>query len=280
MILVADSGSTKTDWCLIDDNSENKFFETKGFNPYLNTEKEITEELISTLISQLSNTKITNIYFYGAGCANEKLCSIVEFALIEVFPESQIQVEHDLLGAARALCQNEAGIAVILGTGSNSCVYDGKNIIQHIPALGYTLGDEGAGSQIGKQLLKAYLHQQLPKELNDSFQEQYNSNFSEVMETIYKKPFPNRYMSSFCPFVSQNISNPFCKALVKRCFEDFFVTYISKYDNIQSYTFNCVGSIGYYFKDILKEVALQFGIKIGTIVQKPMDGLIKYHTKN
>ena len=280
MLLIADSGSTKTDWCLIKDKGNTSFFETVGFNPYLNTTEEIQDEISKSLLPIINVKDIQSIYYYGAGCSSEKLCETVKSALSQLFRKSEIEVDHDLLGAARALCQNNAGIAAILGTGSNSCVFDGKNITEHHPSLGHMLADEGSGSYIGKNFIKAYLLNQLPGELKLLFEEKFNVSFYTIMETVYKKPFPNRYLASFCSFLSDNIQHPYCRALVKRSFEDFFISYIIRYKDHQKLPFNCVGSIGYYFKNMLTEVCQQFGVQAGSIIKTPMDGLVKYHYKS
>jgi len=275
MIIIADSGSTKTDWSIIDSSNNCESFKTEGLNPYQNS-----SVIKPGLASNIDANSISQIFFYGAGCSTEKLCSIVKEALSNVFPNSNIEVEHDLLGAARALCQREAGMIAILGTGSNSCVYDGSRITDHIPVLGHLLDDEGSGTYIGKKLVKAFIHKTLPDDLYNSFKEKYDLNYTQIMEKVYKEPYPNKFLASFTLFLNEQIDSPYALNLVRNSFTEFFDCYICKYPNHKNYPLHSVGSIGYYFQEILSEVAKIKNVTLGTIEESPMKGLIKYHTQS
>ncbi len=276
MILIADSGSTKTHWCLVSDNSVDHLF-TQGFNPYTQSESYIREAIRLELLSQVKS-EISSIYYYGAGCSSDDKIEVIKSALSASFPKSQLHVDHDLLASARALCGNQKGIAAILGTGSNSCLFDGKNIIENIPALGFILGDEGSGSYLGKKLLASFFYKNLPQDLEFSFKKEYASSKEEILESVYKKPNPNRFLASFAPFLSKNISHPFIHDLVFQSFSDFFTSQVMKYENATSYPFNCVGSIGIVFSDVLSEVIQAKGFTKGKIIKSPMEGLLEFHS--
>ncbi len=278
MILIADSGSTKTEWCLVQSNGERKTFQTIGMNPYFIDQQGVNYVLIKDLHPYIDQKSITKLYFYGSGCSsitqNETIASPME----DFFKNADIYIEHDLLGAARSLCQREPGIASILGTGSNSCLYDGLNIIENVPSVGYVLGDEGAGSYIGKQLISLYLTGDLPSNLAKIFEETYHPDLNEVLDLVYKKPFPNRYLASYTRFLSDNIHDAFAHNLVKDAFLAFFRRQIMKYTDYQKVPVHFTGSVSYYFQEILKETASEVGIHVGRIATNPMEGLIQYHT--
>ena len=280
MLLIADSGSTKTDWRLIDENNKNHHFSTQGLNPYfLNSEDIITilnKELLS-VISIDTNVPL-EICFYGAGCGAEEKKEIVRTALHHAFPKSSIEVNTDLLGAARALCGTEPGIAAILGTGSNSCFYDGKNIVENRASLGYILGDEGSGAHLGKTFIQAYLNQEIPKELSARFYEHFKLNTSDILDAVYKKTMPNRFLASFSKFIYQNLKEQYIIDLVIDSFEQFFDKHICKYGNYKELRLSCVGSVAFYYSNILRGVALKKGVAIDKIVETPIAGLGLYHT--
>lgn len=277
MILIADSGSTKTDWRLIDKNQNISQYKTKGFNPYLQTEIEITTILKEELCTELKSDIIEKIFFYGAGCSSKKLCDVIHGALQKIFENANIEVEHDLLAAARALFHYEDGIAAILGTGSNSCVYDGKEIIEHIPSTGYILGDEGSGCDMGKRLIKAVVTKDIPKDLHKKFVSQYHADYTLILENVYKKPFPNRYLASFSHFISHNISHPYISELVFKSFNSFFDNYICRYSDYKNKKMRCVGSIGFYLSNILRNAANNNSVALDRIIESPIAGLTLYH---
>lgn len=278
MILIADSGSTKTDWRLVDNSGKIHSHATIGFNPYFQTSEQITNELQKKLLPLLSIADSPlNIYFYGAGCSSTAMCSIVEKALRNVFKIATVEINHDLLAAARALCGKNEGIAAILGTGSNSCYYDSSTIAANIPSLGYLLGDEGSGSHIGKTFIAAYLYDLLPSNLSSDFFNKYKLNKEIILENTYRKPLPNKFLASFCEYIGDNIDNKYVFNLVKNCFSLFFENHICRYPQHQSVPLGCVGSVGYHFKDILKEVAEEKGVVIQKNMQSPIEELVAFH---
>lgn len=280
-MLIADSGSTKTDWRWIDDNNKPHQYSTIGFNPFFQDTAAISAELRNNLVSHLNsdilNSKF-NIFFYGAGCSSAERCGIIGKALKAHFPAATIEVEHDLLGAARALCGHSEGIAAILGTGSNSCYYDGETIIEHIASLGFILGDEGSGAHIGKSFIQAYLNKELPTGLASKFFNEFGLQRDDILEAIYKKPMPSRYLASFAQFIHKNIQEPYLINLVGNCFEQFFEKHICKYSKHKETKMNAVGSVGFYFRDILSKIASNKGIELGKIIETPISELVRYHT--
>ena len=276
MILIADSGSTKTHWCLVSDGKIVREIFTGGINPYYQTDMEIIALLDEQLIPKLENVDIDRICFYGAGCLYPDKKILVGRGLVRFFGNSMIEIQSDLLGAARSLFQHEKGIACILGTGSNSCYYDGKEITQNISPLGYILGDEGSGAVLGKLFLADCLKNQLPLELKEKFLARYELTPEIILDNVYKKPFPNRYMARFTPFLSENIEEPSVFNLVYDSFDAFLIRNIMQYP-LEDIRVGCIGSVGYYFRDTLEIAASERRIEISEIVQSPMAGLIKFH---
>jgi len=279
MILIADSGSTKTHWCVVERGALVSEIVTDGINPFYQTDLEIISLLNTQLIPKLETEDIDRIYFYGAGCSFPDKKIVVSRALVRFFSNSMIEIQSDLLGAARSLFQHGKGIACILGTGSNSCYYDGKDIIKNVSPLGYILGDEGSGSVLGKIFVADCLKNQLPSELKEKFMSQYSLTPELVLENVYKKPFPNRYLAQFTPFLLENIEEPYAFNLVFDCFDAFFVRNVMQYE-LEDMPTGFVGSIAFHFKDVLEIVAMERGIIISEITQNPMEGLMKFHSKN
>lgn len=279
MILIADSGSTKTHWCLIDLKANIITQVTsKGINPFYQIESEILES-IATQVKPHIKESPSQIFFYGAGCLFDEKKDMVARALKANFEQTEsIRIESDLLGAAIALCQKQPGIACILGTGSNSCFYDGQTITHNVSPLGYILGDEGSGAVLGKRLVADILKNQLSKELREKFLSQYNINAATILENVYKRPFPNRFLASLSPFLAQNLSEPAIYEIVYTSFKEFFVRNISQYD-YTCHSVNLIGSVAWYYKEVLMEAAHDCNMTIGQIVQSPMQGLIKFHNK-
>ncbi len=280
MILIADSGSTKTDWTLIDKEGKNRqTFHTIGYNPYFIDTENIFYSLSENLLKDLDASKVTEVYFYGAGCSTPEKKDIVRRALVRSFPDvSNIFLGHDLLASARALLGKEKGFAAILGTGTNTCIYDGNDIELNIDSLGYLMGDEGSGSYIGKKILRDFMRGNLQPELQARFKERFHIVDNEqIFSTLYQTQFPNRYLASFCAFADEYVTHPYIKNKVRDSFRDFFKNLTSKYPNYKSYSFNCVGSVGFVFKDILEEVALSYDMKIGRVIKSPMDDLVAFH---
>lgn len=277
MILIADSGSTKTAWRQIDTDGVVAQAHTVGINPYYQDTAEIAQMLRENLLPQVPNIKPEEIYFYGAGCSAKDKQEIVAAALRELFPESDISVHHDLEAAARALCGHEEGIACILGTGSNSCLYDGEKIVANLPNLGFILGDEGSGGYMGKLIVQAYLNLELPEDLHQAFFERYQVGRDEIIDQVYRKPYPNRYMAGFAKFLFDHSKHPFIYQMIYRCFADFFEKTVVKYPGYQKKDTHFVGSIAFYFGDILRTVAKQYDIRVKNILESPIAGLSLYH---
>lgn len=282
MILIADSGSTKTAWRFIDSEKKVHSFHTLGFNPFFWTSKEIIAEINKhcpkKLKSLILNPK-SKIFFYGAGCSSKQRIKIVKTALKKAFPNCKIEVEHDLLASARAVCGREKGIATILGTGSNSCYYDGEKTIRQRGGWGYIISDEGSGAHIGKKLMQDFINENLPAELYEKLYKKHKLTREKVVQSVYNKPYANRFLASFGKFIHENIKEPYCNSLVKKCFSEFMESHICRYDDYKELTMGCVGSVGFYFKDILQEVATENNVRLGKIIESPIDELVKFHLK-
>lgn len=278
MILIADSGSTKTHWCVADGHFVVKEVFTKGINPFYQTEVEISDEIEFGLLPELDKIRVDAVFFYGAGCSFPEKKQLVKQALAAHFPDSSIEIESDLVGAARSLFQHEKGIACILGTGSNSCLYDGEKIVENVSPLGFILGDEGSGAVLGKLFVADCMKNQLPVELKEKFLNQYKLTPSIILENVYKKPFPNRFLAKFTPFLLDHIEEPTIFNLVFDSLDAFFVRNVMQYP-LEDRKVGFIGSIAYYFRDTLEIVASERGIVISQIIQSPMDGLVKYHSK-
>ena len=278
MILIADSGSTKTDWRMIASTGEISQARTVGFNPYFQDTDSIATELAKSLKPAV-NEAITEVYYYGTGCGTESSCAIVRQAIQQVFSEATtVSVASDLLGAARALCGHEVGIACILGTGSNSCYYDGEQISYQIPNLGFWLGDEGSGGNLGKTLVTNYLLKDLAPDLEAKFEKRFpNTTRDLVLENAYKKPFPNRYFASFSKFLFDNRSHPQAYRLIYDSFDLFFQKYICKYPDYKQLKVHFTGSVAFYYSDILRQVANDKGVTLKNIMETPIAGLTLYH---
>jgi len=277
MVLIADSGSTKTDWNALNQTEVLQNVQTLGFNPMYQDTEEIFEELNKSLLPNLNDKNPTAIYFYGAGCSSPERNKRVSDALERLFPGSQVHVDHDLLSAARALCGHKPGIACILGTGSNTCLYDGTQIIDNVPSLGFLLGDEGSGAYLGKLLMRAYFYRELPEELAQSLKNTYNITKDEFLDKLYGADVPSRYIATFAKFVHDKRKHPAIKELIYTNFENFFERHVLKYKDHMTLPVNFIGSIAYYFSDTLKFTAKKYGLRIETIIQSPSEGLIKYH---
>ncbi|MCS6821799.1 MAG: N-acetylglucosamine kinase [Microscillaceae bacterium] len=277
--LIADSGSTKTSWAWVDTQrpTEVKVWLTAGINPYFQNSQEIAQTLHYEQISKKYPQPVEQIFFYGAGCSTTENKQTVIKALKQHFPESNIQVETDMLGAARSLCLNTKGITCILGTGSNTCLYDGQAIAFQPLNLGFWLGDEGSGGYIGKQLILAFLHQTLPTHIAQDFSEKYELTLTTVLENAYQKPYPNRYFAQFAQFLANYQRDNFVHTLLYHSFEQFIDKYVSKIPNFQHYNIHFTGSIAYHFQAILRKVLAEKHLVCGKITESPVRGLIEYH---
>ncbi|MDX2171473.1 MAG: ATPase [Bacteroidota bacterium] len=278
-VLIADSGSTKTDWVLLDKGKVIKQVQTIGFNPYFQTKDQISLEITNNLRPHLTEylNHISELYYYGAGCSTFENCSLLENTLTVTLNIPKISVAHDLLAAARALCNKEWGIACILGTGSNSCLYNGKHILENVPSVGYLWGDHGSGAQIGKFFINDYFKDNLPNELKKAFQKE-GYNREEILNSTYKTTMPSRYLASISLFVGQYQKHPFIQELLYVCFDTFFKQQVNKYTDARNYKVSTVGSIGFIYKDIVARVAEDNGYQMGNVIKSPIEGLIQYHS--
>lgn len=278
MILIADSGSSKTDWRVIADNGTIKQHRGIGFNPTYQTLEEMISLLRDDFLLGVSN-EVDKIFYYGAGCSSESGKSQVNSALSSTFPKAEIVVEHDMLAAAKATCGHDAGIACILGTGSNSCDYDGENIIDAMPAPGYILGDFGGGSSIGKKFLQDFIYKEMPEAIYQKALDQLGLSYDVIIQEVYKNPFPGRYMASFCKFLTENKADPYSYLLFLNAFQDFLRRYVMKFEGYQEKPVNFVGSIAFHNSDILRSAAFDLGVHVNLILESPIAGLTLYHQK-
>lgn len=277
MKLIADSGATKCEWCLLYNGKKKKVI-TQGISPYFLTTVQIIELLQKELLPKLNkDILIKEVHFYGTGLNNNNNKKILNLALKKIFTKATISLNTDLLAAARALCGKEKGIACILGTGSNSCFYNGKKIISNSPGIGYVLGDEGSGAYLGKKIVQYYLYNTFDDELKNSFEKMFNTNPIEILEKVYKQPLANRYLASFAIFLAENRGHYMIENIIEDGLNDFFFTHLCKYRESWLLPINFIGSVAFGFKDILKELCHSYEFELGTILKKPMDGLIKYH---
>jgi len=278
MIIIADGGSTKTNWCLINQEGKKVNFNTEGYNPYFCSAEYIIKSLKDNLPVDLEIDQITEVNYYGAGCSVPDKVQIIEGAMQVVFNKAKINIGHDLLAAARAVLGTNEGFAAILGTGTNTCLYNGKEITHNIDSLAYILGDEGSGCYIGKKLLGDYVRGYMPEAVRQDFWETYKLTPDDVIDNVYTKPLANRFCAGFSKFVyDHNVHIEYTHNLVKSSFEDFFNNLVTHYPDYQKYTFNCIGSVGYSFRNILEEVVLENGMVMGNIIRSPIDNLVKYH---
>ena len=278
MIIVADSGSTKTDWVVIA-NHQKIAFNSKGINPLFLDKDDVIDDISNNFPTNISVKDVEFIFFYGPGCSTDARSKIVEEVLKSVFINAEILVESDLLGAARSLFQKGEGIACILGTGSNSGVYKNNEIVENIPSTGFILGDEGSGAQMGLELIKKYINQQLENSVYVKFDKKYSLPLEDVIDKVYKQAYPNRFLASFAPFLSQNIQEESIRKIVERSIDDFFVLHILPYKQVQNLEVSFVGSVAYNFRTIIEDLAKKYKLKLGKISQKPIFDLVKYHTQ-
>ena len=278
MILIADSGSTKVDWKVVDNGKVVKRATTKGINPFFQTEEEISNEIETTLILQLDNQEFSNVYFYGAGCTFDKVDVVKRAIRKNISVRNDIEVNTDMLAAARGLCGYTSGIACILGTGSNSCYYNGRMIEDNISPLGFILGDEGSGASLGKLFLGDLLKNQMTLGLKEKFLTRYNLTTSEIVDRVYRKPFPNRFLAQFTPFLLENLGDPYIHSMVMSSFISFLRKNVMQYYNYDKLPIHFVGSVAYHFQNPLRDALMIMDMKPGKIIQTPMEGLIKFHS--
>ena len=272
--LIADSGSTKTEWCLLNGNNP-YIFSSKGMSPYFLDDDGLTKILHKEVVPYLNGTKISELHFFGTGCKSVENSKLVKGVFKRIFPETKIFVENDLLGAAKSLCGKEKGIACILGTGSNSCYFNGQKIVTNSPGIGFILGDEGSGAYLGKKVIQHYLYGTFDSELRGRFEAKFTTTGPEIIEAVYKKPLPNRYLASFALFLAENRGNPMIENIIHEGLKDFFVTHVIKYKQASKLPVHFTGGIAFGFKDVIENLCGQYGLQIGNIYKSPMEGLIK-----
>lgn len=274
-ILIADSGSTKTAWIYTDQNTR-KQFTTGGANPFFRSTEDMVREWKESPVDQLRG-KVSQVYFYAAGVVNDEKAEVIKKALLVFFPDAVVRAESDLLAAAHATLGTKSGIACILGTGSNSCLYNGKEIIAHVPPLGFILGDEGSGAVLGRQLVGDYLKKTMPEELRNQFSQSYRIEYGEFLNRVYRQEKPNMFLAGFVPFLKKNINHAYCADLAENAFDLFVERNVSQYSGYENQPISFAGSVAYHFQEQLKSVFLKRNLKLGEIVKEPLINLMNHH---
>lgn len=278
MRLLVDSGSTKMEWVLLDGHEVKSRFLTDGFNPNY-ADIHVFESIIETQAGMIPHDKIQAINYYGTGCGSECNRLLLKKVFQNHFPNAEIYVTHDLMAACHALFGHERGIACILGTGSNSCVYDGKQIVGQAVSLGYLLGDEGSGMYIGKEVVKAYFYGFMPYDLRQQFDDTFHIEREDFIQQLYHGEQPSKYLASFAKFAGEHQNNPFMHGLIRDCFVAFIKAFVLRFQDCTSLKIGFVGSIAYHFQGVLKECLEDFGLILGEVMAAPMDGLVRYYAK-
>lgn len=279
MLLIADSGSTKADWAWVAKDGETTFVHTQGFNPVVHPKELLQGEVTKLTTELLPGLEPTEIHYYGAGCWDHTRKQVISETLQKAYPTAKIMVMHDLLGAARAACGNEAGIACILGTGSNTCLYDGDDVIDNVTNLGFMLGDEGSGSHLGKAFLRSYFYRELDDGLNDAFEMWTSIDKSEILDKVYGTDLPNTYLAGFTRFMGEHKSHPLVQRIVFDSFAEFLDRHVRKYQGHLSIPVNFIGSIAFHFKDILLAAMHERDLRAGRFIHKPIESLATFHRK-
>lgn len=274
--LIADSGATKCEWCLLC-NGKKKIIFTQGISPYFLKQEQIVLLLQNELLPKLKDAVVEQVFYYGTGLSNLNNVKIIKASLKMLFPKAKIEANTDLLGAARALCGHKKGIACILGTGCNSGYFNGKKIAKNSPGLGYVLGDEGSGAYLGKKVVQYYLYNTYDEELMARFTKHFNTNATEILENVYKKPLANRYLASFAIFLAENRGHYMIENIIEDGLNDFFFNHLYKYRESWLLPINFIGSIAFGFKDVLQDLCNTYELELGTVLKKPMQGLVKFH---
>lgn len=277
MYAIVDSGSSKADWAFIPEDGKRLDLSTMGYNPVLHAPQEFAAEIQSRFAPVVNPQAVRHVYFYGSGCWDGYYKDIVRSALRPFFPKAELHIFHDLLGAARATCQHDPGIACILGTGSNSCAYDGHKVVDNVTNLGYFLGDEGSGTHLGKLLIRSYFYREMPASLAPAFEQLVPGGKSEILRHLYGKEVPNRYLASFATFYSAHQSHPFIQALLVQSFGQFLEDHVLKYEDFLQHPVHFVGSIAHHFQIALQHACHQRGLEVGKIIQKPIHDLVYFH---
>ena len=276
MTLIIDSGSTKMGWILLDDQEVKAHFVTKGFNPNY-SDIQTLESLVETCHGASLPKDIHSVHYYGTGCGNEQNCQLIKDVFQRHFPQAKITVTHDLMAACHALLGHEKGIACILGTGSNSCVYDGENIVERAVSLGYLVGDEGSGMHIGREVVRSYFYGFMPDDLRQSFENQYHLELKDFIDRLYQGDQPSRYLATYARFAGEYQSHPFIRDLVKGCFKTFIEAFVLRFENANMMNVSFVGSVAFHFQNILRESLASYGLALGEVMSSPAEGLIQYY---
>ena len=279
MILIAESGSTKTDWVLIDESNEKQYFKTIGFNPFFHS----TDLIVSTVQKNKEliacSDQISKVFFYGAGCSSSDMNQIVLKAMNRLFPNADSNVDHDLLACALATYEDEPSISCILGTGSNSCFFDGENVREEVPAIAYVLGDEGSGAYYGKKLLRDYLYNKLPTDIKYGLENELKITKAAIFERVYMRPHANVYLASFMKFISKYKDTSYVTEMVKEGMDEFIKIHVCCYPESKSVKTHFIGSISKIYENELKFAANKNNIILGNIIQKPVENLVRYHMR-
>ncbi|SRR5215207_5375600 len=277
--LIADSGATKAEWALLNNGKKKTLF-TQGISPYFLNTEQVAELIQNELANKLKNVDIEEIYYYGTGCANPQNAKSIKKALQSVFSTAGISVNTDLMAAARAVCGHEKGVACILGTGSNSCYYNGKTIQKNSPGIGYVLGDEGSGAYLGKKVVQYYLYNTFDEDLRARFDAKFVTTPVEILDNVYKKPLPNRYLAGFTMFLAENRGHYMIENIIEDGLNDFFFQHLCKYNEVWKYPVSFIGSVADGFKDVIQQLCRSYEFDLGIVLKNPMQGLVKYHTKH
>lgn len=277
-ILIADSGSTKCEWCLLE-NGKKKTVLTPAMSPYFVSGDEMIQILNKQLMPKIKNTKVDALYFYGTGLGNPANVAIMKKVFKQLFPKTKTEINTDLLGIARASCGKNKGIACILGTGSNACYYNGKKIVNISPGLGYVLGDEGSGAYLGKKVIQYFLYKTFDEDLMNRFQKKYGETHASILENVYKKPLANRYLANFALFLAENRGHFMIENIIEDGLNDFFFTHLYKFKESWTQPIHFVGSVGFGFRDVLKELCNSYELELGKVLKTPMPGLVAYHNQ-
>ncbi len=277
MLLIADSGGTKTTWAFVETSDEVDYSETDGMHPYFQTTYQLSQTVQHLPQEWVAETK--ELYFYGAGLGAKEQASKIEYVLKDYFSDStQIEVQTDMVGTARALCQHEAGMTAILGTGSNTCLYDGQQIVQNSRGFGFILGDEGSGAVMGKCLITDYLYNRIPKGFRYKLEDRYDLTTDDILKRVYQEDAPNRYLASFSHFIYEYREETYFQTLLQAHFSDFFEKCIVVFDDYENLPLHLTGSIAFYFLADIQRVAAKFGVSIGKVLRDPLEGLVAYHS--
>jgi glucosamine kinase len=274
--LIADSGATKAEWVLVGEGRKKTIF-TQGISPYFLDTAQVGQLVDQELKQKIKNVEVDEVYYYGTGCSNAENAKSIKKALQKLFTGAKIEVNTDLMAAARAVCGDQKGIAAILGTGSNSCYFNGKNILKNSPGLGYVLGDEGSGAYLGKKVIQYYLYNTFDDDLRALFDAKFVTSQVEILDNVYKQPLPNRYLAGFTMFLAENRGHYMIENIIEDGLNDFFFQHLCKYNEVWKYPVNFVGSVADGFKDVIQQLCSSYEFELGNILKNPMQGLVKYH---